>query len=543
MAHPQPGRSAYKVCTIHWQASAVNYSHQNSDCVQEALLQVRSVTHGPAFVCYLSRKPGFVQVLLKQPCLLGRGHTLDNMKFPTNDFRTADAGRRACAQLVRSVSSTNSAPLRTAAAGCALARLHDLKKTNSYAILAAPQSFKDISATISALVEVYSVSLREVVTPNSTPRPTGAGEERAGMKDSHRTAIDDAECSKQIGGSGCGRAGDGAAAGHCAGPCPEDWVPLLVDSSALVADCLTRGTSARDIFALTPASAVCTTDPEHRVRQIRSCAVSMASALLLSDALPALSRLLSAEAHRGPAQALLSPGQLTTCLQPLAALLKAGAASPNALLYADSPSPQQHGPPRAPFSPTTTATTSTSPAPSPIPPTPAATSSTSTPPAARLSASIPAATTPPQGTERCSKPPAAADHPGGSAAAPPPHGHGATASFPTEKPRRTKRLGPAVLCAVAESGVVEAACSAAVPLVVQQGGGGGLQPKWGCGASHDHEQLLVQLLDLPPLLLTALQGNLADSLSTDRLRSMLTGPCVQVRGQLSYSMRCRLVCS
>ncbi len=499
------------------------------------------------------------------------------MSIPGIDFSKRDAGQRACAQLVRAATS---APLRKTAAGCALARLHDLKNTSGYVMIAALHSLEDVCATVSALVKVYSVSLREAAAPKGPS--AAAGEEQADSKDTkdsccnETSTIDTTEYGQPRPGSGrvsrgtggsCGRA-DGGSGGDSEGPFPEDWVPLLVDSSALVAGCISTGISAKDILALPPITALCTTDPEHRLRQIRSCAVAMVAALLLSDALPALSRLLSAEAHRGPARALLNPCQLAMCLQPLNELLKAAAESPTAPLPVDPPSPHQPGPP-ALIPPT--ATTTTTPALSAVPPTPTPTPGTSAPPAMGPSTATPAAPRPPHSTEAgprppdaassaqaqtsCSmpcrtagesggsapRPPVAAGKFGGSAAVPPPQGSKPTARVSTQTPHRPQRLGAAALCAVAESGVVEAACRAAMPLVVQQGGGGRQQRKRDCLLGGDREQLLGQLLELPRLVLTAVQGNTADALPTERLRSMLTGPCVQVRGQVSNNVRCRVV--
>ncbi len=54
---------------------------------------------------------------------------------------------------------------------------------------------------------------------------------------------------------------------------------------------------------------------------LANCLSAMASALLHSDALLALSHLLSSEAQRGPAQALLWPRGLTSCFLPLRQLI------------------------------------------------------------------------------------------------------------------------------------------------------------------------------------------------------------------------------
>ncbi len=427
------------------------------------------------------------------------------------DKRTLDAGARACAQLVRAVSSATSAPLRRAAAGSALARLHQLLMKSGSFIIAGLLSVKDVRTTVSALAEVYSVSLREVATPTPAPGPSGAGEEQAGLKESKDISgagtpkLHAAEYGQQPPGSGRGSrgaesgsssAGDGAAAGDGAGPFPEDWVPLLVDSSALVANCLGRGG-----FTITPTAAASGSHTYSQVTEVYACNSSpLASALLLSDALPALSRLLSAEAQRGPARALLTPRQLATCLQPLNELIAAAANLHDKLLPVSPQGlPQPHHPATSRL---TTATTI--PAPKPL-----------------------------QGTETCPEPPAAAGEYEGSAAAPVTQGHTPTASVSTQTPHQRQTLGPAVLCAVAESGVMEAACRAAVGALEQHGGGGRQQQpqqkRAACVAGSGREELLLSLLDLPRQLLTLLWDEDAGSLPEEPMRTILTGPCVQVR--------------
>ncbi len=460
------------------------------------------------------------------------------------DKGTFDAGRRACAQLVRAVSSETSAPLRRAAAASALARLHELLIKDGHVIIAALQSTDDVRATVSALVKVYSVSLREVATFNPTPGPSAAGEDQAQLKESkdipgavtpkphalgygqQRPGSGNATRGAE---SGCGRAGGGAAAGHRAGPFPEDWVPLLVDSSALVANFLNAG-----VYSIASTAAASDPNADFQPTEVyASTSPALASALLLSDALPALSRLLSAEVQRGPARALLTPRQLATCLQPLNDLIAATYKLYNVPLPASPQGQRQPQPyPPAPHSPASaTTTTSASSAPSTMPPTPAPTSGTSTAPVAGPYTSAPAAAKPLQGIETCPEPLAAAVEHGGSAAVPVPHGRDPTtgSSSPTQPAQQTPELlGAALLTAAAESGVVEAACRAAVGALEQ--GESGQQQRAGCVAGGDREQLAIQLVQLPGQLVASFQLASAGLLPEGPLRTVLTGPCVQVMG-------------
>ncbi len=471
---------------------------------------------------------------------------IKNIQVPQGfDKGTLDAGRRACAQLVRAVSSETSAPLQRAAAGSGLARLHQLLNKNGHILIAALQSLENVRATVSALVEVYSVSLREVATLTVTPGPSVMGGEKAQLKESKgisAAATSEpraAEYGRQHPGSSmdsrgarssCGTTDGGAGAGGGAGPSPEDWVPLLVDSSALVAYCLCRG-----VHTVTSTAAARGTFADFQPTEVYASGSStLASALLHSDALPALSRLLSAEAQRGPARALLSPGQLATCLEPLNELITAAVNSHDQLLILTPQRLRQPDPP-APNN-RITATTSTTPAPSPVTPTPYPTPSTSTPPTAGPSTPAPAAAKLSKGTERCPEPPTAASDPGGSAATPVPQGREPTTS-PTSPAHPTPQtLGPAVICAVAESGVVEAVCRLVVVGAAEQVAGGPQQQQQqqrqkvaACAAGGDREELVRQLLELLKQLLNLLGCGDAGSLPEETLQAILAGPCVQVR--------------
>ncbi len=490
-----------------------------------------------------------------------RSATTIDMSLQPLDKRTRDAGRRACAQLVRAVSSGTLAPLQRAAAGSVLARLHELVVKDGYIIIAALDYFDDARATVSALAEVYSVSLREVTTPTPTPGPSAAGEDQAQLKESkhipgagarkpHAAAAygqrrpgsgrDDSQGTA----SGSGTTDGGAAAGHSAGPFPEVWVPLLVDSSAVVANCLRMG-----VFTINPTGvAELNADWERRVRQIYACGTALSSALLRSDALPALSRLLSAEAQRGPARALLTPRQLAMCLQPLAALLPAAHKFYNVPLPVSPQRLRQPYPP-APNSPTTATTAATTPAPSPVPPTLTPTPGTSTRPSAGPSAATSAAASSDETQTISSTLHTAAGEPRGSAAAPVPQGCDPTASssspaLPT--PQKPQCLGATVLIAVAESGVVEAACRAAVG-ALEQGGRGWQQQQQqqgaACATGGDREELVRQLLEVPRRLVESLQLAAAEMLPKEPLQTIFMGPCVQVRGARSTDDAGLTLCS
>ncbi len=413
------------------------------------------------------------------------------------------AGRKAVAQLMRAVASADLArtgtlpPVQRAEAARALADLHELEESNQVSVVEFYDTAQGLREAAATFVEVYSVSLRELVALASAH---GQGQ-REQDDSSCGTGLPDANGVRGGGrasSSSCSDSRGAAAAvssseGHGALPSSEDWVPLLADSSAVVANSLwavvstnTAGSDMRHFYAGS-SSATRTraaTSGDTRKGHFRSCAVSLASALLHSDALPALSRLLSAEAQRGPARALLTPRQLTTCLKPLSALLMAAHTSPDVLLPADPPSLRERCPP-APSS--QTATTSTTPAPSCVLPTPDRTPGTAASPAA-----CPTATT---------------------------------------QPPTPQTLGPAMLCALVESGVVEAACRAAVGLAEQGGGERQQQQQRARSPGDDHSALLRELL----LVLFQVHDTRKCS-SADRdkqvqggpLRTILTGPCAQV---------------
>ncbi len=447
------------------------------------------------------------------------------------DDRIIDAGNRACAQLVRAVSSATPEPLRNAAVGFALTRLHGLRK-DGYNYLVGLPCFEDARATVSAVVKVYLVSLWNVATSSPTP-----GEGQAQLEESKGAEAPKphaAEFDQHRPGSGrdsrgaansCGRAGGGLA-GHGAGPFPEDWVPLLVDSSALVVDCLRMGVFSTDLTALASLFKV---DLQRGLRQGYACGTAMVSALLLSDALPALSRLLSAEAQRGPALVLLTPRQLATCLEPLNELI-AAADKLRDLVLPVSPQGLRQPSPAAPSSQITTST-STTPTPSRLPPTPPSAPGTSAPPAAGPSAATPAAASSGQAQTSSSTPYHAAGEPGGSAAVPLAQGREPTASTVSQAPSTPhgpQTLGPAVLRAVAESGVVEAACRAAVGALEQGAGGRQQQQGAACATGGDREELVTQLLELPRRLVMTLRLATASSLPKEPLQTILAGSCLQV---------------
>ncbi len=485
------------------------------------------MTHGPAAGCLATRQKCENALALRSVTMSVTNIFLDKL-----DQRTSDAGRVACAQLVEAVSSSTSAPLRKAVVGCALARLHKLIEDGFLLIEVLP-SFEDFCATVSALVEVYSFSLREL----ATPKPSGAGEEQRDKNDnkgSYHTEAHtcDASGCGQRPGSSIARANSGAA-GHGAGSCPEDWVPLLVDSSALVASCLPMA-----FPHIRPASIASMSQANLMQLFIdaSSCGAALVSTLLRSDALPALTRLLSAEAQRGPARALLNPRQLATCLLPLNELLNTA----HKLHMAELPdSSQQLRLAARNFQTTATGTTTTTaPTPSPMPSTPASvsTASSSVPSGADPSAASPAAASSDQAQASTSTPHAAARETGGSAAVPLPQGHDdRTPNTSSPAAPEPQRLGAAVLTAVAESGVVEATCRVAVG-ALEQGPGEQQQQQQqqqaaaACVPRGDREQLMLQLLELTRKLRDLVQLATAGSLPREPLRTILSGPCVQVRG-------------
>ncbi len=92
---------------------------------------------------------------------------------------------------------------------------------------------------------------------------------------------------------------------------------MLVNSACVLANCLSSRNFAFEAEAA-PSS----------VQLRQEVCRAMASALLHSDALPALSHLLSSEAQRGPAQALLWSRGLTTCFLPLRQLISIAETKP-----------------------------------------------------------------------------------------------------------------------------------------------------------------------------------------------------------------------
>lgn len=358
-----------------------------------------------------------------------------------------NAGRKACAQLVRAVPSATSAPLRRAAAACALATLHELMKRAEFCMAASFTDYAELREVALAVITIYYVSLREIaafrLTESREDKVTQDGQDGSSSgTGASNNLLAGAGGSATGGPKRAGSRGEssGGAGNSCGTSDPaasrakeslqEDWVPLLVDSSGVIGCCILDGAVTIKDGLDHP-----TAHDDQLKTQLTSCAVSMVSALLHSNALPALiSRLLSAEVNHGPAWALLTPHQLATCLEPLTQLLMATA-----------------------------------------------------------------------------------------------DGRKSGGPFQT--------LGPAVLCAVAASGVVEAACRVVVPLVVQHGSGGRQQQQKqvGCRTGDGREQLLIELMDLLHAVSSALFK--ADSVVQRQLqRRILAGPCAQV----SHAKGCRL---
>ncbi len=402
------------------------------------------------------------------------------------------AGRKAVAQLVRAVASADLTrtgalpPVHREEAARALADLHELEKSNQVSVVEFYDTARELREAAATFVEVYSVSIRELVALASA-HGQGQNEQDDSSCGTGLLDANGVRCGGQAFSSSSDIRGTAAvvsSAAAAAGPFLEDPVLLLVDSSAVVANSLwavvstnTADSNVRQVlqgslYASQDRAATC---GETRKGHVHSCGVAMVSALLRSDALPALSRLLSAEAQRGPARALLTPRQLTTCLKPLSALLMAAHTLPDVLLPADPPSRHQ---PRLPSlnSPATASPTPTTPSPTPDR-TPNPTPGTTAPPAACPSATTPAAASPIQALGSCPTPHAAAGEHESSAAMHSAQGHSPISSIASpapsnSQPHQPQTLAPAVLTAAAESGVVEAACRAAVGAVVLQGGGG-----------------------------------------------------------------------
>ncbi len=480
------------------------------------------------------------------------------------------AGRKAVAQLVCAVASADLArtgtlpPAEREAAARALAELHQsmLEQSSQVSVLDLHDTAQELSQAAATFVGVYSVLLRELSALASAP---GKGHHEQ-EDSSSGTKLLDANGVRSGGTPSSNYSSSTAAAassseGHGAGPSSGDCVPLLVDSSAVVANSLwamlsanTADSDVRQLYASSSCASQtrAATSVDTRKGHVRSCAVPMVAALLRSDALPALSRLLSAEAQRGPARALLTPRQLTTCLKPLSALLMAAHTLPDVLLPADPTSLREpHHP--SPIKPST-ATTSTAPAPSCVPPTPEPTPGAISPPAACPSAATPASAGLGKSPANCPTPHAAGSEYESSVAVRLAHlGHSPSSSTASPapspaQPHQPQTLGPAVLCAVADSGVLEAACRAVVGAVEQGSGGRQQQQQEGARSPSDHRSALLHVL-----LAVLLQVHDAGFRSADRDRSLqgrhlgriLAGPRAQVcwqcplSGVVATHMSCR----
>ncbi len=334
---------------------------------------------------------------------------------------------------------------------------------------------------------------------------------------------------------------------------------MLVDSSAILAECLSDGVNvcgatqasvskAQQLFSSPLARGLvgqALAEP-WLLQETRSCTVSMASALLHSDAMPALSRLLSSEAQRGPARALLSPRQLATCLKLVSKLFYTAQKLPSALLDvtscaegtrwygqqqqqhqqqrpsstvgqnqrpAGSPAASPSRPPSVPqrstaaFATCTTATPAASPAPSGL-------AGSGISPATRAAANT-----------RASKGRSRTPRNTGSATVPSPQRQVPTSSTSSSAPPQPPLLATAVLTDVAESGVVEAACTVAVQLLSSRQQGEGTH--WSRG---DREHLVMGVMDLLYRLVQLVQyAGRQTEIPLGLLASTFTGSCVQVR--------------
>ncbi len=382
----------------------------------------------------------------------------------------------------------------------ALKRLHVLNFGHDIAIPDVCDSPDEFREAVLSLVEVLSVSLREVgaLALSSGPyRPTDQG-----------TSPSDSS----VGAVASTRGPPATASSSALGLGPSDWVPLLVWSADLIAQCLSVGINSNGAKGGSNsqgqshgvAAARCAAKPP--AAHVRACTVAAVAALLHCDALPALGRLLSAEAQRGPARALMSPRQLATCLLPLNRLIMAIVKAPTALL------PPHPGlllkSETARVQPGATAA-----APSRAPP-----NSARSPASAAPSGSIPAAASSRRSATRNSA--FQGRGPASRAGSP---------AQPTPQPQ-PQRLGPAVLSAVAESGVLEAACRTAV-VMAQQGAGG---QERGCVHGEDPICLLKELFRV--LVRVAEVADKYQGSKNETLRAILTGPCAQVRGHHS---RCK----
>lgn len=321
-----------------------------------------------------------------------------------------------------------------------------------------------------------------------------------------------------------------------------DWLPVLVNSSAILAECLADGitqTSAsimQQLFSSPLARGFlgqALAEPR-LLQERRCCTVSVASALLHSDALSALSRLFSVEAQRGSARALLSPRQLAACLKPISGLLYAAEKMPSELLDVCVEGTRRDGQQQQQQHPSSTVGLYQRPAGSPA----ASTSRPPTVPLRSTAASAPCNTVTPAGSavprglagsgispaKRAAKSHSPAPPGTGSATVPSPQQCGPTSRRASSAPPQPPRLASAVLTAVAESGVLEAACKAAMQLL-----GGGQQGEgahWGPG---DREHLVTEVLELLRRLVQLVQNAGRQAvIPLELLASTFTGPCVHV---------------
>ncbi len=377
-------------------------------------------------------------------------------------------GRRACFQLVRAVASAGltrngcvSARDRAAAAR-ALEKIHTLTTDEDISIFDMLVTPVELHEAASALLEVYSVSLREVGSLGAVEACDGKRFEMANSSGFGAEAPKGSAAKPD-----CRHSAAAAAAER--GASAEEWVPLLVDSSALVAnclhvgfDCISDSNDTQELYSDSPPQRLAmdggSPPDQHNIKHMHSCAVSMVSALLHSDALLALSRLLSAEAQRGPAGALLKPRQLATCLEPLKPLAFAITEAPTSVL------------PAKPQSPSTTL----------------------------------------------------------------------TSGRPSSQISRPQRLGAAVLSALAESGVLEAACKLVVrtarDAAQRPGSRRQQQQQQESSGAPDHaflqNALYFLLMEVGKVLDMDIEGlPTRGLLPSDLLRRIITGPCTQVRGK------------
>ncbi len=447
-----------------------------------------------------------------------------NVPLPQFSWDELKAGGKACRQLARAVAAadverTGTLPrAERLAAARALSQIHQLSKSGGVTVMHMSSRPEELYDAVPAVVKVFSISLREVAAlASSPPAPNESSESRGRQETSSLNAggASGAFAAARSGGrpakGGFGTEPGARAASTAAGSghkfvSSADWVPLLVDSSAILSECLynvNSGSVAQDIqeyfrgdpAARTMADTLSAAASDPVMVTMFNCAVAIASALLHSDALPALSRLLSAEAQRGPARALLSPGQLATCLQLLDRLILAAAKAPTALLPSIPPASRASAPTAAgagpSATPTSTASSSTRP--------PTSTSTRSPSSATASPSQVPAA-------DLC------------------------TSSTPRIHQRQ--RLGAAVLVGVAESGVLEAACRAVVEVLsgMQQEQQQQQDARWPVG---HYSAAYKGLFEMLHQVLGAAEKNEAavgaERLPDGLMGRILGGPCVQVR--------------